>query len=66
MSNIDFSEAQRVYDFKAAAESNSDLTALGKLMNASHKSCSQLYDCSHPAVDKLVELALKHGAFGAR
>ena len=60
------SEAQRVYDFKAAAESTSDLTALGKLMNASHKSCSQLYDCSHPAVDTLVELALKHGAFGAR
>ena len=61
-----FSEAQRVYDFKAVADSTSDLTALGKLMNASHKSCSQLYDCSHPAVDRLVELALKHGAVGAR
>ena len=61
-----FSEAQRVYDFKAATESTSDLATIGQLMSASHKSCSELYECSHPAVDKLVELAKKHGALGAR
>ena len=61
-----FSEAQRVYDFKAAAESTSDLATIGNLMSASHRSCSELYECSHPAVDKLVELAIEHGALGAR
>ena len=61
-----FPEAQRVYDFKAAAESGSDLAAIGALMSASHQSCSGLYECSHPDVDKLVELAKKHGALGAR
>ena len=32
----------------------------------SHHSCSQLYECSHPQLDQLVELSRKHGALGAR
>jgi galactokinase len=35
-------------------------------MFASHESCSNLYQCSHPQLDLLVELSRKHGALGAR
>ena len=46
-----FAESKRVGDFKAACEST-DLTEeqkvlkLGQLMNESHQSCDELYDCS--------------------
>jgi galactokinase len=47
-----------VLDF-AAVCSNSALTEeqkvqrLGELMNASHKSCDMLYDCSSPELNEL-------------
>ena len=72
-----FGEAKRVYDFKGtcdehlvAKESNGvaedPLVTLGKLMFASHESCDQMYDCSHPQLNTLVDLSKKHGALGAR
>ena len=36
------------------------------LMFASHKSCGEDYECSHPQLDQLVELARKNRALGAR
>ena len=42
------------------------LVSLGQLMFASHNSCDQMYDCSHPQLNILVELSKKHGALGAR
>ena len=75
-----FGEAKRVYDFKrtcdehlvaketsnAVAEDENPLVTLGKLMFASHESCDQMYDCSHPQLNTLVDLSKKHGALGAR
>ena len=42
------------------------LAALGALMDASHESCSNLYDCSCPEVDELQRIAKEAGAYGAR
>ena len=39
---------------------------MGQLMFDSHASCNLDYDCSHPDLDKLVELSKKHEALGAR
>lgn len=39
---------------------------LGELMNQSHKSLRDLYECSHETLDKLVDVALNCGALGAR
>ena len=39
---------------------------LGALMNESHKSCSELFDCSCPELDELVALARTSGAYGSR
>lgn len=35
-------------------------------MLTSQRSCQQLYECSCPEVDELVECAMNAGAFGAR
>ena len=35
-------------------------------MSASQQSCRDLYQCSSPAIDKLVDICMKHGAFGSR
>ncbi|XP_076801144.1 N-acetylgalactosamine kinase-like isoform X1 [Clavelina lepadiformis] len=64
-----FSEAQRVHQFKAICEEGSDdeaMKKLGKLMNESHESCSKLYECSCPELDKLTALCRKAGALGSR
>eukprot|EP00879_Flechtneria_rotunda_P021739 GHRR01022923.1.p1 GENE.GHRR01022923.1~~GHRR01022923.1.p1 ORF type:complete len:434 (+),score=135.31 GHRR01022923.1:308-1609(+) len=65
-----YSEAGRVYAFRNVCESNATteekLAALGKLMDASHSSCAGLYECSCDELDRLVELARKAGALGAR
>lgn len=66
-------EASRVKKFQSVCEDNSidnnigKLIELGNLMNESHTSCRDLYDCSHPQLDRLVELA-QHGpgCYGAR
>jgi N-acetylgalactosamine kinase len=60
-----FSEAKRVEDFILAAKCG-DLARMGELMNASHQSCSQLYECSCPELDELTALMRENGALGAR
>ncbi|CAL8078502.1 unnamed protein product [Orchesella dallaii] len=59
-----FEEAERVYEFKKICESNTDggddsskLSELGKLMCASHTSLRDLFECSHPRLDELIELS---------
>lgn len=65
-----YSEADRVYSFRAAAEDPSlgddALRRLGQLMDASHASCAQLYQCSCPELDALVKVAKGAGAIGSR
>ena len=61
-----FGEALRVLQFKQKCDSKANLSELGKLMNESHFSCKELYECSSPQLDELVELCRKAGAFGSR
>lgn len=42
------------------------LRNLGRLMTQSHVSLHELYDCSHPELNRLVEDAMECGALGAR
>lgn len=55
-----FSEANRVHQFKTFCD-NPDADAiqkLAKLMNDSHNSCRDLYECSCPELDSLVNICL--------
>lgn len=58
-------EAQRV-ELAAEALSAGAMERFGELMNASHRSCRDLYEISTPEMDKLVEIARDNGAIGAR
>jgi len=42
------------------------LRPFGELLFASHDSCRRLYECSAPELDRLVQLARRGGALGAR
>eukprot|EP00049_Salpingoeca_infusionum_P019048 m.359901 g.359901 ORF g.359901 m.359901 type:complete len:457 (+) comp18808_c0_seq1:152-1522(+) len=57
-----YSEASRVWAFKAA----STLEEMGNLMNGSHNSCSALYECSCPELDRLTQICRDAGAYGSR
>ena len=64
-----FSESKRVYDFKEAcslAAPNDAFVRLGSLMNESHVSCRDNYECSCAALDELTEISRESGAFGSR
>lgn len=67
-----YAEAERVYAFRAAAEGSGPappgeaLSRVGALMDASHASCRDLYECSCRELDELVEVAKGAGAIGAR
>ncbi|GBM04176.1 N-acetylgalactosamine kinase [Araneus ventricosus] len=61
-----FEEAARVRKFKSTCERGNKVEELGRLMNESHKSCRDLYECSHPILDELVQTALDAGAVGSR
>ena len=61
-----YAEAGRVDALAAACASGAGLPVLGELMDASHASCRDLYQCSCPELDELVTLAKRHGALGAR
>jgi N-acetylgalactosamine kinase len=57
-------EALRVEQCITDAKNNQ---VLGALMSESHRSLRDLYECSCPELDELVELCLSHqGAYGAR
>ncbi|GMT01551.1 hypothetical protein PENTCL1PPCAC_23725 [Pristionchus entomophagus] len=60
-----YSEALRVDLFKEACVSN-QIHEMARLMNDSHTSCSQSYECSTPGLDDLVASLLSSGALGAR
>jgi len=64
-----YSEAQRVYDFQAACSestSPSTLSTLGRLMDESHASCRDRYECSCDDLERLVRVVKAAGALGCR
>ncbi|KAF8072885.1 GAL1 [Scenedesmus sp. PABB004] len=65
-----YGEAGRVHAFRDVCESDASaddkLASLGRLMDASHASCAELYDCSCAELDALVGAARSAGALGAR
>ncbi|XP_068595138.1 N-acetylgalactosamine kinase [Brachionichthys hirsutus] len=63
-----YGEADRVLQFKSVCESQPDefIQLLGELMNQSHASCRDLYECSCPELDQLVDICLSSGAVGSR
>jgi galactokinase len=58
-------ENERV-DQATDALASGDLPALGALLNASHASLRDLYECSTDAVETAVARIIRHGATGAR
>ncbi|XP_074012028.1 N-acetylgalactosamine kinase isoform X4 [Numenius arquata] len=63
-----YSEAARVLEFKKIcneAPANA-LQLLGELMNQSYISCREMYECSCPELDRLVDICLQFGAIGSR
>ncbi|XP_064931950.1 N-acetylgalactosamine kinase isoform X6 [Columba livia] len=63
-----YSEAARVLEFKKICnEAPADaIQLLGELMNQSHISCREMYECSCPELDRLVDICLQFGATGSR
>lgn len=63
-----YGEAARVLQFKSICDSEpaESIQRLGELMNQSHASCRDLYECSCPELDQLVDICLKAGAVGSR
>lgn len=61
-----YTEVKRVYEFRECCLTGGDPLRLGELMNESHNSCRDLYECSCEELDRLVELARLGGALGAR
>ncbi|KAJ3411344.1 galactokinase [Chytridiales sp. JEL 0842] len=66
-----FSEARRVYQFRdvcalKAPYSGNLLKDLGDLMNASHLSCKEDFNCSCPELDELTAICRQSGALGSR
>jgi N-acetylgalactosamine kinase len=63
-------EAERVFELQRACEGElegeAQLTAMGALMDASHASCRDDYECSSPRLELVVAAAKRHGAYGAR
>ncbi|KAI6182461.1 hypothetical protein M3Y97_00382600 [Aphelenchoides bicaudatus] len=60
-----FEEAQRVHDFEKACQKG-DLKLMSQLMDKSHESCKELYECSCPELDVLVKKCRDAGCLGAR
>jgi galactokinase len=64
-----FTEANRVKAFREVCQKEMEASIackkLGELMRESHQSLQKLYECSHPNLDKLVELS-EGKALGSR
>ena len=64
-----YEEAHRVYQFKDIAnaqEGEDTAQKLGQLMDESHASCRDLYECSCPELDEIVAIAKSAGSLGSR
>ncbi|XP_044294525.1 N-acetylgalactosamine kinase [Varanus komodoensis] len=63
-----YTEAARVLEFKKICTEAPDdaVQLLGDLMNQSHASCKDLYECSCPELNQLVDICLRFGAVGSR
>nr|XP_002732930.2 PREDICTED: N-acetylgalactosamine kinase-like [Saccoglossus kowalevskii] len=63
-----YAEANRVLRFKQICDERPPDTKmlLGNLMNESHTSCRDLYECSSPELDELTNLCMQAGAYGSR
>ncbi|CAG05542.1 unnamed protein product, partial [Tetraodon nigroviridis] len=63
-----YGEAARVRQFQSVCEGGGadSIQTLGELMKQSHASCRDLYECSCPELDQLVDVCLKSGAVGSR
>eukprot|EP00826_Nyctotherus_ovalis_P015448 TRINITY_DN14396_c0_g1_i2.p2 TRINITY_DN14396_c0_g1~~TRINITY_DN14396_c0_g1_i2.p2 ORF type:complete len:211 (+),score=57.36 TRINITY_DN14396_c0_g1_i2:856-1488(+) len=64
-----FAESERVYAFKdvaSKAECAGQLEELGRLMNESHASCRDLYDCSSDELEALTKMCRAASAYGSR
>ncbi|KAM5235377.1 N-acetylgalactosamine kinase isoform 1-T1 [Ctenodactylus gundi] len=63
-----YSEAARVLQFQKLCEEApaNAVQLLGELMNQSHQSCRDMYECSCPELDQLVDTCRKFGAHGSR
>ncbi|VDO75235.1 unnamed protein product [Onchocerca flexuosa] len=60
-----YTEAERVRLFHEACKSG-NVKEMGKLMNDSHISCKEMFECSCDKLDEVVEKCLRNGALGAR
>lgn len=60
-----YSEAARVLQFRDACKEG-NIQKLGQLMNESHASCRDLYECSCKELDDTVAKCLENKAIGAR
>lgn len=66
-----YQEAYRVIQFQDAIRNTSRppaevATSLGQLMNDSHTSCAELYECSCPELNRLVKVCIANGSLGSR
>ncbi|XP_069766654.1 N-acetylgalactosamine kinase [Narcine bancroftii] len=63
-----YSEAGRVLEFKRICDETpaNALQLLGDLMNQSYTSCRDMYECSCPELDQLVDICMQSGAVGSR
>uniref|UniRef100_A0A4W3K0J2 Galactokinase 2 n=1 Tax=Callorhinchus milii TaxID=7868 RepID=A0A4W3K0J2_CALMI len=63
-----YSEAARVLKFKNICDHTPEnaVQLVGKLMHQSHVSCKDLYQCSCPELDQLVDICMQSGAIGCR
>eukprot|EP01132_Coremiostelium_polycephalum_P005963 gene5963-7426_t len=63
-----YSETKRVYQFsdKCKLGGANISEELGQLMNQSHTSCDQLFNCSCPELNQLTKICLDSGALGSR
>ena len=50
----------------SAMDNDQKVQKLGQLMNESHESCRDQYDCSSLELDELTNLCRQNGAFGSR
>jgi len=61
-----FEEAKRMEKFCELCENSGMPSELGQLMDDSHSSLRDLYQCSHPDLEELVDLCKQGGAYGCK